>query len=598
VTVVACGALPSRPGGPPPSSPHTEASAAARVTAALLRPTVIPFTRVLLTTSLQSSAPRRIAANPPEPHAIALLCDLSLPERRLVPREIPFDSDALGNALVPCFAPANATTSVVALTLSVPIEASTLGAAPSDQDRCVARRLPDLVWGPHPLRLSARVAATPVFSTRPRESAAILEELGEVARQRAHAVDPELGARLDTLAGALHLELSRGSERDAELDRARESFEQALASNVTALRPAALFGLGVALSATAPPRAIAAYRALVCPERFSPTSPLTLDQDHPDSYWRAWRELHPLPGATAPAEARLGRPGEPQSFDEELVYRSPYAGCQSLAGTERAWVAEAWRAIAQFHELYDFNAEPFRLNRAATAYTKSLSDGADSPFVRLALAHTLYRAQRYHEAARQLARLLTELEGSSSVAARELRLRASQILASALTFEDFEGASESEPAIERPDALSSELNPARLVQRLAVVFERLDDPSLVPPGSSFAPEVVFWSAWELAQMGVGELAARGFALFLKRWPLHADAPIAAWHLAEAQEMVGAGLKLGSPEQASQQRLVTRARADLQRYAAPSPWVTANANDAEALARAREISDAAAEATKP
>jgi hypothetical protein len=549
---VACGGArpaevvaPSVAGGPSP--------AAVRVDALLAHP-IVPRVRIELVAPLDPSAPNRVEANPPSSGIV--FHDDVWPSRLLSTDDPGYEIDRFRRAITPCAKLDGAPFALVDLTTIVPPVAVAHGAS-SPFAACVATRFVGALFPPPTLRLNVRVSVHARSAKAPRPRDEVVGDRVELARRLADAKPGPERAPLALAAGSIALELALASGDGGELSSARTLFDEALVQGDDDLRPIALFGRAVAAEAAlVSDEALVHYRALVCPSRY---------------------------GAHAPSAPEPDR-------SKDVRYVSPYEGCVPLAGAPRELVGEAWDALGRFHEERDTAAGPFALDRAVTAYERSLTEGEPSPYVRLALGRVELRAHRPRAALSALRPILSREPADR--AGEELRLRAAQLAASALTYFDLEGAPADAPVTDWPDLIDTEPQPAIVEQKLAVVFTRLEDPNLVPVEGSSAPLVGFWTAWELSQLALGGLASRGFSRFLSRWPLHRDAPLAAWEHARALEVVSYGLRPQTPAWTAQTKLVQEAKARLADYGPGSRWAAANASDAEALARAAQLAGAA------
>ncbi|CAN5116875.1 hypothetical protein BH09MYX1_BH09MYX1_60800 [soil metagenome] len=534
---------------PTPTAPsrHPAASAVARIDAELAQSAKVPFSRIEVVIAFDSSAPTPMVQNP-QRGGLASRDDHMIAQRVLVADDLAIDGDAVARRVGSCLPNGNAP-AFAAVTFSDPPLVTPLATLPNDADRCVAAALPSALAKPSYLRYEARLAILRIESTSQRGMTMIDDDLAEIDRRLANEQDRARRVPLLVLAGSFHAERALTSDRAAELERARHRYDEALAITVT---PAALFGSASAHVDHPDARALAAFRALVCPSRFGDAT-------------------------TTP-----GDPGHPRTLD-----RARYDDCVPMAGAEPAWVAEAWRAVGHDHANRDPSIDPFALVDALTAYGKSLA-AAESPFVRLELGRVLHRQQRFHEATRVLRVLLDSLEGDRRPIADLLRVRASQVYGSALTFADFEGPAASAPFTDRLAAIDTEPKPERAAAKLAIVLDRLADPTLVSPSASYAPLVVLWASWELSQIAMFALAVHGLETFLARWPLHPDAPVAAWERVHALDLASMGFRAGTPEAIAAAKRAAAARAELLRYRDGSAWAAANVRDAVALSRGERI----------
>jgi hypothetical protein len=362
-------------------------------------------------------------------------------------------------------------------------------------------------------------------------------------------------------------------------------------------------GRAAALASLTMPYApgLASLRAFLCPARFgdAETSP-PLPQDHSSAYWSAWETLHGRPIDQDPDGAKhaptFAGADAPKAWADETVYRSPYAECGGGPSAPEApdpWAAEAWYAVGRDHESHDLAGGPFALLRAETAYRAALAHAAGvwplEGFARLALGRVLYVRGRFAEATRELVQALAANERAGGVAAPELRDRAAQLAASALTYVDFDGPRPMDPAIERPDVIDTEPDPRVAIAKIAVALERVQSAAIVPQDRAFTADIVFWLAYELRMLDAsGRAAADAYALFLKRWPLHRDAPLAQAEQARVYELASLQWRSTSPEHAAFTERAKEARAKLAAYGEGSAWAAAHKDDPEALTRAERL----------
>ena len=386
------------------------------------------------------------------------------------------------------------------------------------------------------------------------------------------------------------------------LQKARDAFERLVIDYPASdLRAAALIGLGMTLHQASDPRGAArALRAVLCPNRYDFSRDRggdagKLPQDHSVDYWKAW-EVHRDELRAARARGRRTGPAPAPPADDERTYQSPYEGCvrADLGSTRAYWVMESWRVLGAIHDATGrafgsyVGGGPFEWNRAATAYRRALDESGDSPArpeLLFALGRTLIRQERYRDAVRTLVELLAWLDAHDSDP--EMVTRACQLVATSLTHEDFDGPPEDEPFYARPDALDVEPRPAVVEARLRVGIERVSDSSIVPADRTWTPQVYYWLAWEYAAMRQFHSALTVEGAFLKRWPLHRDAPLVQWDTAAAFDALASSWRPGSRERGVYARSAADARATYASlYEGDTAWTRAHRLNEDVLRRAR------------
>ncbi|MCC6876591.1 MAG: hypothetical protein IT378_19975, partial [Sandaracinaceae bacterium] len=205
----------------------------------------------------------------------------------------------------------------------------------------------------------------------------------------------------------------------------------------------AAYLLGYALEESGrPDEALAAYRGIVCADRFGFEPAAVSDPQDP---------LHPaLPAAPA---------------------SSPYEGCRPLLETPLA--AELWLGIGEHH----FEGGDRALPAAIAAYERVVAAQDDRLFTfglyKLAWSH--YRASEYPQALEHFARLVDHSDAELARTGRagsELRAEAMEYLAITLAFPDW-----NENGADDPD------------EGLPGPLARLRDPSLVPQDRAWTPEL-------------------------------------------------------------------------------------------------------------
>jgi tetratricopeptide (TPR) repeat protein len=595
-----------------------------RVEAALRAPGSPRWPRIELTMALASPWTNLVDKPAPPPKrynaGVAVLCDMEIPGRDLARADLqPLESPWLARHFLGCFLHPDGDESrvpVAHVALSAP-NLTRVSAEPSRDalTRCVEERALDAdvpVLGiQQNVRLAARARSVDGAWKASGDRGSIGEEIGVLESMVGSPEERARALPLLSLLGTRYVEAFLLDDRSVEnrLGQARAVLERV----VTELpegeaRASALFRLAQALEyAGEPTRALSAYRAVACPARFpfTPGEPKALPHDHTTPYWDAWWHLHETPvglearsGKKPKAKVPAGTADGPRTWAEETVYASPYEGCTLTSAPSEALgalVSDSWRVLGAYHAIESDERSasgPFHLDRAVTAYREALRVAHPpeaTPFLLLGLGRTLLGQERYAEAARTLVSLLTRLEAHPQEGDPELVTRATQLLATSLTYVDFEGPGEGEPHIARPDVLFNEPRPEVAEKKLRVALERVRDPSIVPQDRAFTPFVVYWLSWELRQINHWQNALLAQSLFLERWPLHRDAPLVQWEQAGAHAWLARTVRQGTPEHARLTQIASEARAKLSiSYIGGTPWAEANRGDDEAIHRAEKM----------
>jgi cellulose synthase operon protein C len=255
-------------------------------------------------------------------------------------------------------------------------------------------------------------------------------------------------------------------------------------------------------------QAVAAWQALVCANHFTYTGP---PAPEPVS-----EELTPeeLEAARVAEHPSLGLTPEVPEEEVPTEFVDPYVGCTPVReGADFAM--ETWLRIGEYH--FDFDPEPFFLERAISAYNYVLQDPTDQHY-NLALykvAWAYYRGSHYPEALAAFARLVEwsdEEEARTGRAGSELRGEAVQYMALTFAYDDWE-----EDGI--PDTISP--------------VTRIQDASLMPQDRPWTPEIYFALGDALFEAARYELAIEVWELALRRWPLDRRVPDVTHNISRA-----------------------------------------------------------------
>ncbi|MCZ7681965.1 MAG: tetratricopeptide repeat protein [Sandaracinaceae bacterium] len=236
-----------------------------------------------------------------------------------------------------------------------------------------------------------------------------------------------------------------------------------------------------------PEEALAAWRALACPNRFPLEAP-PIEEAEP-------APVHPAFGA----QPARGAPA---------VGGDPYLGCRPLGSSEL--LSEVWLRIGEHH----FDASLDQLGAAISAYERVARDPSDPlySFGLYKLAWSHYRASRFAEAVEGFGRLVAfsdERRAQTGRAGSELRAEALQYVAIALAYEDWNEDGVPDPAQGAPGSLARAADralvpdapwSAEALRRLGdVLFEEARYEEAIgawrealarAPGSCDAPDVV------------------------------------------------------------------------------------------------------------
>ncbi|MDW8249855.1 MAG: tetratricopeptide repeat protein [Myxococcales bacterium] len=414
-------------------------------------------------------------------------------------------------------------------------------------------------------------------------------------------------------------------------------------------RAAIFYYLGHALNNTE--RATEAqqvWRALVCSNKYTypvtpvPTDPdpiLDKEQDHSESYWRAWNEMHQTPigmdktlgkGGKKDPKAKPIKPikpkvprqktagdgktprEEPSSSEEEISYTEIYPkDCVPIPqktepGKDPRYIAEVWWQIGDFHfDLGDVKAGPFNFNRAVSAYRKSMeSVHPDNRFKNpvygvsmYKLAWTYFKQQRYEQAVHAFVDLLKytdELEKITGDPGTDFRKEAADYIAGSVTFFDFAGPAEDEPFVVRPDVvLDSGLPPSEQERKMRIGLERIQDEKLIPQDRPWTINIYRALAKEYHELGHYGSETATLEAILKKFPMHPDIPVIVDELAQRYDHRARYAQPGSPEVQEYLTRALEARTSLANYVDSGdgkikPWLEANKNNREAIRRAEQL----------
>ena len=370
------------------------------------------------------------------------------------------------------------------------------------------------------------------------------------------------------------------------------------------------------------------YRAVVCPSRYRYVISLEpaaaaprltpKPQDHSAAYWREWMDMHPSPldrsrklreeSVDAPLARQL-----PASAAEEISYRAIYG--KACAPEKRSpnedrsgLYASLWLAIGDYHASESDPVDgPYALNRALEAYRYAflLARASGEPMLQaqslLALADTQKRAERHQRATGLAVRLMLMLDDHRLgwAAAKMLRDRAVAIMATSLTFVDFDGPPPTDPFIARPNTFDFESDAQVIEQKLSVGVERLQDTMIVPQDRAWTPAVFQAVAHEYRRLGNNTRNVLAtLRAFLQAYPNHRSAPLA--HVGVVDALYSLDAQLHRPTKPS--KLAAEAKAERAavsaRYGKGSAWAHANARDSRALERAAELIAEVAGSTVP
>ncbi len=414
---------------------------------------------------------------------------------------------------------------------------------------------------------------------------------GSVAELEAIAADPAAGDRaliaLEKIAAVHH-----ASAMDPAAAQALRRLYVRVPEGPRSREIATMLSSGLD-AALALEEADALRRHVACPSRFAYAPGADgaaarvdpLPQDHDLPYWNRWEAAHPTPTDMAPKSKTK------TADDADTHYVSLYGPCPDNVGdpvNAEARVA-AWIAVARAHRTRDGRGGPFVVPRAIEAYQHAVRAGASVPrgpamrHARLELGGALHAHERYHAAAEELSRALILCEETMACAPVE-REEALMLLADALAHVDYEGPPADAPVIARPDVIDTEVHPDVVEAKLRIALERALDPSLAPKERAFAPDVLAALAHLYVELNQFQNALLTFGELRQRFPNHRDAPRVLQAIARVNGMAARTMRTDT----AVPRWVRAVAAwdDVVAFVATgSPWRSANANDADALAAA-------------
>jgi len=348
-----------------------------------------------------------------------------------------------------------------------------------------------------------------------------------------------------------------------------------------------------------------AWRALVCHNKFtvseddkdpSKVKQQPLAQDHDQPFWNEWYNQHPVPFDQA-AKGRV----KPRfkAEDDEVVYKDPYADCQSVPqatepGEEPRYLAEIWWQLGNFHfDQIDPAGGPYNLNRAVSAYARSM-EYKKPPLFGVAMykdAWAYFKQQRYRTAVNEFVQLLRyadEQEEKTGDKGADFRTEAYTYIAGSLTYVDFDGPPADHPYIPRSDVLDTETNPVLAEEKMAIAIQRVQDPALLPQDKKWTVEIYKALAQEFIEITQNRNAIATLELTLRKFPMDRDAPVMQNKVAELYDQLGRLAPDGSAARAEYAQKALSARTGLASYVGATPWTNANRDDPEALQQAEEL----------
>jgi hypothetical protein len=362
-----------------------------------------------------------------------------------------------------------------------------------------------------------------------------------------------------------------------------------------------------------------AWRSLVCHNRYPPISDPTdaskivqqpLPQDHDAAFWAGWYNRNPIPfDQLDPArrvkvesgkEAVTG-PGGAGVEREELSFVDPYRGCEAIPqevqpGQEPRYVAEAWWQLGNFHFDQLDAGGPYSLNRATSAYERSLKF-EKPPLYGVALykhAWTNFKQQRYHAAVDGFVKLLRyadRQEAETGDPGADFRSEAYTYVAGSLTYSDFEGPRPHDPNIARSDVLDLEMDPMAAEEKMAIAIARVQDPRIVPQDEKWTAEIYKALGQEFIDITQNRNAVAVLEIALARFPMDRDAPKVQDQVAALYEQLARLAPEGSRVRTEYTQRALEARTMLAAYVGQTEWTNANRDDPEALARAESLAKA-------
>ena len=350
------------------------------------------------------------------------------------------------------------------------------------------------------------------------------------------------------------------------------------------------------------------WRSLVCANHYSvqpdPANPeqvllQPLPQDRSERFWSDWYNKHPIPLDQLSANQRERARNMIGVKEEELEYIDPYAGCEPLPqevepNQEPRYLAEAWWQIGNHHfDQTDPAGGPYELNRAATAYERSMQF-KKPPLYGVAMykrAWTYFKQQRYRAAVEWFINLLyyaDEQEEKTGDPGADFRAEAYTYIAGSLTYYDFEGPPANDPLIPRSDVLDLEPDALAAEEKMAIAIERVQDPALIPQDKKWTVEIYKALAKEFAEITQQRNAIRTLELTLSKFPLDRDAPKMQNQVAELYDEIARTAPEGSAVKEEAAGAALAARTGLAEYVGDTEWTRANKDDPEAIQQAEQL----------
>jgi tetratricopeptide (TPR) repeat protein len=313
----------------------------------------------------------------------------------------------------------------------------------------------------------------------------------------------------------------------------------------------AYYLLGYCLNETAhEEEARLAWLAMVCHNHFQYQQPTEAQpgSDEPGQ---------PPPDEPEHPSQTLGQEdGEPAV---EEVFVDPFAGCEPVV-PDSTFIAETWLRVGEYHFEYDYSTHG--LDLAISAYRKVLpltnSPYYDKALYKLAWAY--YRADRYPEAVQHFSLLVDYADSRREQTGRtgsELRIEAIQYLGFSFSEDDWNGDSSPDPE---------------------TGIQRIQQAQLMPQDRVWTPEVYIQLGDIYLDQAKYPEAIAIYALVLRRWPLHQQAP-------RLQEQIATAHQRNNEFEAA-----IAARGQLANYGEESQWAAANVEHPEALRQASELAE--------
>jgi hypothetical protein len=353
-----------------------------------------------------------------------------------------------------------------------------------------------------------------------------------------------------------------------------------------------------------------AWRSLVCQNRFPPVSDPAdvskiiqqpLPQDHDPAFWSDWYNRNPIPFDQLGPRQRDVSQGGVTIQREELSFDNPYRGCEPIQqevqpGQEPRYLAEAWWQLGNFHFDQLDAGGPYSLNRALSAYERSLQF-KKPPLYGVALykrAWTSFKQQRYHAAVDGFVNLLRyadQEEAETGDPGADFRSEAYTYIAGSLTYVDFEGPPAEDPNIARSDVLDVEMDPVIAEEKMAIAITRVQNPKIVPQDEKWTGEIYKALGQEFIDITQNRNAVAVLELALARFPMDRDAPKLQDRVAALYEQLARLAPEGSATRREYTQRALEARTMLAAYVGTTEWTQANRDDTEALTQAETLAKA-------